>query len=118
MVRAASPVVRQRWQQLVDGFDAGLETVAEFCERNQVSTTSFYKWKRRLADEGGARGEALADGSAFLPVHLDDLGRGGPAVTVRHGEICIDVPVEQKRLLFELIDHLQLKIPLPMKAYL
>ena len=108
MARTASPLVRQRWQQLLDGFDSGFETVAQFCERNHVSTTSFYKWKRKLADAQASRDESsLASASAFLPVQLNGQLSASSAVSVRHGELCIDVPVDQKLLLFELIDHLR-----------
>lgn len=110
MARTASPVVRRRWQQLVGGFDGRVETVAEYCDRNQVSTTSYYKWKRKLSNESEPGGEAVAarkQNSAFLPVQIDRVVQpSDSAVSVQLGEIRVDVPVDQKWLLFELIDHL------------
>lgn len=53
MPRSPDPEVRQRWTRLIRSFQAGRETVAEFCERHEVSTASYYKWRRRLGGEAG-----------------------------------------------------------------
>ena len=53
MPRSPDPEVRRRWTRLIRSFQAGRETVAEFCERHEVSTASFYTWRRRLSGEAG-----------------------------------------------------------------
>jgi hypothetical protein len=46
--RRPDPATRQRWQQRLHRFrDSGL-TVPAFCDREGVSTASFYVWRRRL----------------------------------------------------------------------
>jgi len=49
MARSADPELRRWWGALVDSFDATRESVAEFCDRHEVSTASFYAWRRKLA---------------------------------------------------------------------
>lgn len=114
MGRTASPVVRRRWQQLLDGFDSGVETVAQFCDRNGVSTTSFYKWKRKFsASELDGELATRQPTPAFLPVQIDQqVPLGESAVSVRLGEIRVDVPVAEKELLFELVDRLRAALPI------
>jgi putative transposase len=56
--------------------DSGL-SVEAFCEREAVSTASFYRWRRLLQrQEGAERSVAVRSEPAFI-----DLGalRGGPA---------------------------------------
>jgi hypothetical protein len=46
--RRPDPITHQRWQQRLQRFrDSGL-SVADFCDREGVSTASFYAWRRRL----------------------------------------------------------------------
>lgn len=51
MPRIPDPEVRRRWKRLIRSFEPGRETVADYCERHEVSTASFYAWRRRLPDE-------------------------------------------------------------------
>ena len=36
------------WQSMFDRFDASGLSVNEFCSRYQISTQSFYQWRRKL----------------------------------------------------------------------
>jgi hypothetical protein len=42
-------VRRELWQRRLREFERGDEPVAEFCDREGVSVTSFYRWRRVLA---------------------------------------------------------------------
>lgn len=57
-------------------------TVVEFCEREGVSTASFYQWRQRLRE--GSRPQGRSDRPLFVPVTLEGLAERprGPAVEV------------------------------------
>jgi hypothetical protein len=46
--RQPDHATRQRWQQRLERFLRSELTVSAFCEREGVSTASFYTWRRRL----------------------------------------------------------------------
>jgi hypothetical protein len=38
----------QQWQQLISDWQHSGQTVAEFCESQHVTPSSFYLWRKRL----------------------------------------------------------------------
>ena len=84
MPRIPDPEVRQRWMRLIRSFEPGRETVAEFCERHEVSTASFYKWRRRLGDEAGPA-PASAPPQGFQPVLV--TASAAPRVRLPNGVV-------------------------------
>jgi hypothetical protein len=65
--RRPDPATRQRWQQCLDRFRTSGLTVADFCEREGISTASFYAWRRRF--EAGPA-PAAADAPRLVPVRF------------------------------------------------
>jgi hypothetical protein len=65
--RRPDPATHRRWQQRLDGFHKSGLTVADFCEREGISTASFYAWRRRF--EAGPA-PAAADAPRLVPVRL------------------------------------------------
>lgn len=68
-----SPNLRKRsqWLDRVRRFARSKCSVADFCQREQVSVASFYQWRRKLADMS----TDLSDGRAptrknFVPVQV------------------------------------------------
>lgn len=63
MPRASSPELARQWRDRLRRFEQSELTVAEFCQLEDYSVASFYKWRRRIADEiqGG-------QSNAFIPV--------------------------------------------------
>ena len=55
------------WRDLLRRHAASGMTVVAFCERERVSTASFYNWRRRLADDDRAR-QSASKRPAFVPV--------------------------------------------------
>lgn len=77
MARERGAAAERIWRKrLAQHRRSGL-TVADFCEREGVSTPSFYAWKRRLA-AGGVHGQAVATRSAplFVPLALSTVAAG------------------------------------------
>ena len=48
-----------QWQQLLAEFESQHCTVAEFCKMQQVSSSSFYKWKQKLSGHVNASEQPL-----------------------------------------------------------
>lgn len=63
--RTSSPELTAQWRDRLRRFEQSQLTVADFCQLEGYSAASFYKWKRRIADE--YRGD---HSDAFVPVEL------------------------------------------------
>jgi len=50
MARAADPAVAEWWRELLELARESPLTVAELCRQHDVSTASFYNWRRKLQD--------------------------------------------------------------------
>ena len=83
------------WSQVLERFAAAGTTVGEFCARERLSASSFYRWRERLQSSGmqavrprqpqqprGGTSVALSPSAAgFIDLgHLPDLSRGGEGV--------------------------------------
>lgn len=67
MPRRPDPATARLWQQRLKRFaQAGL-SVSDFCDQEEISTASFYSWKRRLGSLPLPAEPAVTD---FVPVRL------------------------------------------------
>jgi hypothetical protein len=64
--RRPDPAVHALWRQRLLRFEQSGLSVSAFCDREGVSTPSFYAWRRRLRPESSPP----SDGARFLPVRL------------------------------------------------
>lgn len=101
MARVPDPDLRRRWQQLVASHDTSGLTVAAFCHQHDVSTASFYAWRKRLRDAQAEQPSAPAfvsvevTASAQLPIEIH-----------LPGGVRMDVPVTERRLLIDMVHEL------------
>ena len=58
-----------QWRALLSRFSTSGLSVAGFCEREVVSTASFYRWRGLIEEHDGGEGVSVANRSAFM-----DLG--------------------------------------------
>jgi transposase-like protein len=65
MARLPDPATRQRWQRLIHLYDDAGCSIADFSDLHEVSTGSFYAWRRRL--------DAHAQNDGFLKVEVAEL---------------------------------------------
>ena len=82
MGRGPDRLKRDVWKRRLREFERGDEPVAEFCGREGVSVTSFYRWRRVLSSaalRNGAASRETSDASSgksaagevrFLPVEI------------------------------------------------
>jgi hypothetical protein len=75
------------WRRRVGRFDRSGLTVVRFCEKEGVSTASFYRWRNRLADQ-----RAIAESTDERPTGTP--GRVGGAPTFQPVRVTrADAPV-------------------------
>lgn len=64
----------QQWMERLDRFGYSGQTVAEFCQAEGVSQSSFYDWKKKLVGGNRGRGGRTSRGrkskSVFKPVQV------------------------------------------------
>lgn len=99
---------RERWRTLIsEQHESGLG-VSAFCQQRSIPTSSFYGWRRKLADcerqaEGGfvpvRLGGSVSSGTVQPSMPLEVRLRGGRGVLVRDSF--------DRDLLVELIDVLE-----------
>jgi len=98
------------WRRRVRRFGRSGLTVTRFCAEEDVSTASFYRWRKRLADRRSATGdadrptihradarwagatEAARQAAAFQAVRVTPAGT--PMAIYLPGEVRIEVPAE------------------------
>lgn len=108
MARTSDPELRLWWRRLINSFDAERQSVAQFCSRHDVSTASFYAWRRRLGETPGS------PSPAFLPVQITQSPTPERAVQVHlPSGVRIEVPTADRDLLFELIAHVTVEETTP-----
>ena len=100
MARQSNPAARLRWQSLIELQPQSGLTIAEFCEAHDVSTASFYQWRRKLA-------QAPADSPAFVPVCIDENKPANSLIRIRFDcGVVAEIPSDDQRSLAAVIDRL------------
>ena len=73
------------WRGVVERQAGSGLTIVEFCEREGVSTASFYSWRRRLA-------ESTPERPAFVPLSVTPAAAGVWIEIVLPGAVTVRVP--------------------------
>lgn len=85
MVRGPHSSKVKEWRDRIRRFDDTKQTVVEFCQAEQVSTPSFYRWKKKLASvskrRGVARRRSASQTTGFQELRVSPLD--GSPVTIR-----------------------------------
>jgi transposase-like protein len=71
------------WRELIGRQAESGVTVDEFCRRQQVSPSSFYDWRRRLAGAAQRRGVAEPTGTTQPKRSAEQASLGKPARSAR-----------------------------------
>jgi transposase-like protein len=70
MRRASSESARRRWERIVREQRSSGLSVAGFCRREGVPASSFFAWKRRLAEQGSQQGPAFVELVSAAPARV------------------------------------------------
>ena len=65
MPRGPNPAKVKEWKNRLDRFEQSGQSIAQFCENEEVSTASFFQWRKKLKTAGQRTGD-----NAFLPVQI------------------------------------------------
>ena len=85
MVRGPHASKVKEWTDRLRRFNDSGQTVVEFCQIEQVSTPSFYQWKKKLAGAlkrpGASRRRPVGKATGFQELRMASLD--GSPVTIR-----------------------------------
>jgi hypothetical protein len=99
MARERGAAAERIWRERLARYRRCAETVADFCEREGVSTPTFYAWKRRLtgasADKGGA---VKRSAPLFVPISVGAVA-AGVRIVLPGGAVVELPPAVDERLL-------------------
>ena len=98
MARERGAAAERIWRERLARYRRSGETVADFCEREGVSTPTFYAWKRRLSGATTEHGSA-AKRSAPLFVPITVATAGGVRIVLPGGAVVELPPGADERLL-------------------
>ena len=89
MARQRSAALWAQWRERVGRYERGVETSAEFCRREGVSTASLFAWRRRLRASGAGHEPVTSRvRPQFVPVRLP----GGLSSSPGAGEhACVEI---------------------------
>ena len=108
MARSLDSPKAVAWQGRFRRFGRSGLTVILFCAEEGVSTASFYRWRKRLADrQPAAPTNGVECGTAFRPMRITPSG--GPIVIPLPGGVRLEVPAENldavRAVLGKLLQH-------------
>lgn len=109
MARLPDPAVRRRWEARIRSFEQSGLSVVEFCERNDVSTASFYLWRRKLRD---SRTNVRPDRPAktgtvgFVPVTVNGAAARECFRICFANDVVVEVPVAETDTLLRVLEQL------------
>ena len=100
MARRADGAAERLWRERLRRYRLSRTTVVEFCEREGVSTATFYAWKRRLEGVSQRRtgSQATAQPPLFLPVSVRSAA-GGLRIELPGGAVIHIAPGTDERLI-------------------
>lgn len=100
MAWAMADSVRSAWRERLQRFSASNLTVVRFCEREGVSTASFYQWRRRLSGQGTFQRLLLSDGGSNRESVDADV------VSIEFADVRIKVPADRVELVGTVVGEL------------
>ena len=98
MSRSPDPARRELWQERMDRYHRGQLSVTDFCQRERISTASFYQWRKKLdASVAVATRQPRTAEPKFVPVVVTVHLRPAAATLRLPGGATIDLPASLER---------------------
>jgi hypothetical protein len=107
MARQPDPALRQTWRELISRQPLSGLSIAQFCERQEISTASFYKWRREFSQM------TVPQREAFLPVEVlatEPSDNAPLRVRLTAGAV-IEIPPQRTDVLLAVIEKIQTSSP-------
>lgn len=105
MSRLPDPAVRRRWEDRLRSFEQSGLSVVEFCERNGVSTASFYLWRRKIRDASTSSHNSSDHAGAFVPVTVESAARECFRVRLADRAV-VEIPASESATLLRVVERL------------
>ena len=67
---------RAQWQTLIEQAEQSALSISDFCHAEDLSVSSFYQWRKRLAAEPGPDEASASVATAQAFIDLGSLGEG------------------------------------------
>ncbi len=91
---------RAVWRRRLREFERSAETVGEFCDRTGVSTNTFYRWQRKLAQLAAAEVGSRATQRPATAARATSSPGASPAMSFLPIEITAATKLEVLEVLF------------------
>ena len=101
MARLPDPAVRKRWQRLIDLHAQCDFSIADFCDIHDLSTASFYAWRRRLAQT------QPTDGLVQVEIATSQTPVKQPASLLFKCGTRLEIDTEDLNTLLKVVDRLR-----------
>jgi hypothetical protein len=98
MARERGAAAERIWRERLARYRRCAETVADFCEREGVSTPTFYAWKRRLNGHAVNGQTARRSAPLFVPITVG-AAAAGVRIVLPGGAVVELPPGADERLL-------------------
>lgn len=108
MARQPDPALRQTWRELISRQPLSGLSIARFCETQEISTASFYKWRRELSQTNDQQRQA------FLPVEIlagESIDDDMPLRVRLTAGAVIEIPPQRTDVLLAVIEKIQTSDP-------
>lgn len=108
MARQPDPALRQAWRELISRQPHSGLSITRFCETRQISTASFYKWRRALSQADDQQRQA------FLPVEVladESIDDDVPLRVRLPAGAVIEIPPQRTDVLLAVIEKIQTSGP-------
>jgi hypothetical protein len=107
MARQPDPALRQTWRELISRQPLSGLSIARFCERQEISTASFYKWRRVLSQANDQQRQAFLPVEILAGESIDDVPL---RVRLTDGAV-IEIPPRRTDVLLAVIEKIQTSDP-------
>ncbi len=107
------PETLERWRQRIDRFDPAKMSVAQFCQDEDVSQATFYKWKKTLRELNQKPAPRSTPAEVkFLPLQLPASAKNqGDLVTEQAEAAQVATPVASTTI--ELPGGIRIRVDVP-----
>ncbi|TWT86446.1 IS66 family insertion sequence element accessory protein TnpA [Stieleria varia] len=104
MARKPDPALRQAWRELISRQSHSGLSIARFCDTQQISTASFYKWRRELSQATDQPRQTFLPVEVLPSESIDDEPPLRVRLTV--GAV-IEIPAQRIDILLAVIERIQ-----------
>lgn len=97
MPRLTDPARVQLWTQRFERRQLSGLTVAQFCSQEAINISSFYQWKKKLAEPNVQSPDAASPAPRFVAVQVNQSLHSNVAILRLPAGLAIELPASLRR---------------------